>query len=129
MCNYVNLDRMQPPFQVEKYKKDYALIVQTAEQVKKDLGTLSIDILLSGNPATAYTELFDQVRPVIERISEKHPEQFGNLLYRIDIPEKDYRRVCAIQPAEAMYDALTDFILYRELFKVICRRHYSNPGE
>jgi hypothetical protein len=115
---------MDPREQVEKYKQEYAFLVQAAEQVKKDFGAFAPEIILPAEETNAYHALFDQLRPVVERLAEAHAEPFRAILYRVDIPEKDLAQVYAVQPLSAMYDVLTDLILHRELFKVVCRHLY-----
>jgi len=115
--------------EIEKYRNDYRMIAETAEQLRKDFGMFSVEIHFSGNPDTAYDELFRQVRAVIEPLAAQNSSVFGNILYRVDIREKDLAEVYRVQPPSAMYDVLTDLILRRELFKVVCRRYYSDPGK
>lgn len=114
---------MSNEYNLDKYLKDSEIILQTAEQIKKDFVLFGFPIHFTGNAQTAYNELFEQVRPVIQKLAENNFEKFNHLLYRIDIPEKDLKEVYKVNPKDAMYDVLTNLILKREMMKV-CYRHY-----
>jgi hypothetical protein len=114
---------MSKEYNIDKYFNDTVIILQTAEQIKKDFVLFDFPIHFSGNPSTAYDELFEQVRPAIQKIANSNIEKFNHLLYRIDIPENDLKEVYKINSQDVMYDVLTNLILKREMMKV-CYRHY-----
>lgn len=110
---------------LEQYRHDLEFIRQTAEQVKKDFGLFSLPITFSGNPETAYDELYAQVRPLLEQLDLRQPEKFRALLYQVDIPEADMQAARSLRSADLVYDRITDLVLRRELLKVVLRFHYS----
>lgn len=106
------------------YKKRLELIRLTAEQVIKDFGLHGFEVEFSGNEETAYVELFNQIRPLIEHLMEKNMGRLSNLLYSIDLSETKVRKILAGETATPS-EELTELILERELQKVVIRTYYS----
>lgn len=94
------------------------MIKDCALQTQKDLGGYGIHIEFSGNPATAFDELFSQIQPEIHRrlISSN---QIQEILYRVDVDEKLLDKVA--ENDEPYSHSLTRLILWRELQKVVTR--------
>ncbi len=109
---------------LEPYKKRLELIRLTAAQVIKDFGLHGFNVEFSGNEETAYTELFTQVKPVINHLLERNPSKLSSLLYSIDLNEKKVRAILAGN-ADNPDEELTDLIINRELQKVVIRKYYS----
>jgi hypothetical protein len=109
----------------EKYRTDSAIIQETANQVVKDFAIKDFELKLSGNPYFAFDELVVQLMPLVERLFREDPQLFQSLLYRIDIPEKDYKRVLAAGNKTDFGMELSELIIRREFQKVITRRYFS----
>ena len=115
----VNLSNLEPHY------INVEFLIQTASQIIKDFEQQGHEIIFSGNPDTAYSELFIQVKPILLRLSQNNHSQFLNLLYRIDLDEKEIaNHKSKIQETE-YFDKLTDAVLQRELKKVIIRNYYK----
>lgn len=106
------------------YLNQKELIELTAQQLIKDFDLYGEKITFSGNAETAYTELFDQVKPIIMEAVNKQFEKLLQLLYRIDVSEKRVRQSIAENPDSAA--AITRLIIFRELQKVIIRKNFSS---
>jgi hypothetical protein len=104
--------------EIEKYRHDLEVIRNTALQVAKDFELYGIEIALPADETHAYESLKAQMIPVIEQWMSQNPERLGQLLYRIDVNEKEY----AAAPDASI---LAHLILERELIKVITRKLMS----
>jgi hypothetical protein len=101
------------------------LLTDTAHQVIKDFGMSGIEIKFSGNADNAYTELFSQVHPHIEKLLKGGKGSFYNLLYRIDLSETQIKKAVESSVDQSISESLTDLILKRELLKVVTRKFYK----
>lgn len=110
---------------ISVYKNNEEIIRLTAMQVEKDFASNGIDISFSGNTLTAYDELFTQVKPVVKILLEKNRAKFSQLLYTIDLSEKKATDIFATNSFVDAVEKITQFILERELLKVITRKHFS----
>jgi hypothetical protein len=111
----------------EKYRRDLEIIRETVRQLKKDLGGEGNDFFLSGNEINAFQELKDQLIPVIENLSKGDKSVFNSLLYKIDIPEKDYME--ALKRESDFPEVLAEFIIRREFQKVLTKRFFSKKND
>jgi hypothetical protein len=106
----------------QSYHKRLEFIQKTAAQLIKDFQLHGLEITFSGNAETAYTELSEQVKPIIDDLIMHDSQRFMNLLYSIDLNEKKVIN-------EALHafdlDILTDQILKRELQKVVTREYFK----
>jgi len=111
---------------IEKYRHDLEVIRMTAEQVKKDFSFHQIEITFSRNELTAYEELKAQLTPVLSKLLiEKRPELM-QLLYRVDVPERDWKKVLALENKDEQAAKLSSIILEREFMKALTRKFYSS---
>jgi hypothetical protein len=110
----------------ERYEQSVWLLKEVVGQVNKDFRLQGFDVEFSGKGETAYQELSDQLKPVIEYMLENQTEKFWNLIYGIDLSESKVRRILFgnDENIDAIHE-LTDLILKRELQKVVIRLHYS----
>ena len=86
MSDIFNLPELTP------YTNDLEILHKTAEQLIKDFQFSGIEITFSGNPSTAYKELFSQVEPHLSKLMGTG--NFFSLLYRIDLSEKQVADAC-----------------------------------
>ena len=110
----------------QRYQSSVWLLKEVLAQINKDFRLQGFDVEFSGTGETAYQELSDQLKPVIEYMLENQTEKFWNLIYGIDLSESKVRRILFgnDENIDAIHE-LTDLILKRELQKVVIRLHYS----
>ncbi len=112
---------------LEPYRHDIQIIRDTAEQVIRDFEIYGVQITFSGNPMLAYEELHAQLVPALKQLEKLGQSKIKALLYRIDIPEKDFIQVSEYQNKEIFWNELSALILRRELTKVVTRKLFK-PG-
>ena len=96
------------------------LILQAAEQLKKDLAQHGFDIEYGRDHLHIFSELFMQTEPFIRKLISTHYEKLLQLLYRIDVSEELIAR--AVNEGGNISEEITRLILYRELQKVVIDR-------
>ena len=109
---------------IAHYRHDLEVIRMTAEQVKKDFSFHHMEITFSGNEQTAYSELKTQVTPMLAELFAKDRSRLMQLLYRVDVPERDWKKVLALE-SEEQATKLTEIILEREFLKALTKKLYS----
>lgn len=114
---------------ITQYLNRLDILQDTAQQVIKDFGMSGMKVNFSGNPENAYTELFAQVLPHIEKLQKENFQNFYNLMYRIDISEVQIKKAVANTADRSFAEIVTDLILKRELLKVVMRKSYSAGKE
>jgi hypothetical protein len=110
---------------IEPYRHDLEVIRDTAQQVIRDFGLYGFQIQFTGNAHTAYSELHAQLVPALQQLEKSGRDQIRSLLYRIDIPERDFAQITVNQSKESFWSELAGLILRRELTKVITRKLFS----
>ena len=113
-----------PQQKLSHYYQQIDLIQATANQIKKDFSLFEENIEFSGDAATAYNELFNQILPIINRLLNLDSSRFFSLLYAIDIEEKKIRELLFGDEVVAAIEKITALIIDRELLKVIYRKHW-----
>ena len=103
------------------------LIRLTAEQIKKDFDWFDFEIRFSGKAESAYAQLFSQIEPFINKLISTNYEKLLSVLYRIDVSEKRISE--AVNKSENISAEITRLIIFRELQKVIIKKHYSSLNE
>lgn len=111
--------------EIEKYRHDLEIIRMTAEQVKKDFAFHQIEITFSGNEMTAYDELKTQLTPLLTKLLTENRAKLMQLLYRVDIPERDWKKVLALENKDEQAEKLSSIILEREFMKAMTRKFFS----
>ena len=109
---------------ITHYRHDLEVIRMTAEQVKRDFSFHNIEISFSGNEQTAYAELKAQLTPLLKELFTKDRQRLMQLLYRVDVPERDWKKVLALD-AEVQAEKLSGIILEREFMKALTKKLYS----
>ena len=110
---------------IEKYRHDLEVIRMTAEQVKKDFAVHNFEITFSGNEMTAYDELKTQLIPLLLKLLSENRTRVMQLLYRVDVPERDWKKVIAMENKNEQAEKLSSVILEREFMKALTRKFYS----
>lgn len=111
---------------LDRYERSVTLLEDVVAQINKDFRLQGFDVEFSGQGETAYQELTDQLKPVIEYMLEHQSDTFWNLIYGIDLNERKVKDILfGTQEEPDAIGQLTDLILKRELQKVVIRYHYS----
>ncbi|TNF25260.1 MAG: hypothetical protein EP314_06930 [Bacteroidetes bacterium] len=109
-----------------RYERSVGLLQEVVAQINKDFRLQGFDVEFTGSGETAYQELTDQLKPVIEYMLEHQADTFWNLIYGIDLNERKVKEILfGNDPEIDAIHQLTDLILKRELQKVVIRYHYS----
>ena len=104
------------------YRKRIQLVMETAEQVKKDFSLFNVDIEIGMDPEQAYGRLVEQMCPILAAFAAEKPMLFSELMYRIDVDESKLARLigASTNPEEtALIHA--EIIIEREFRKVLER--------
>ncbi len=120
---------MSEDFPIQASLQNIDLLQQTVEQLKKDFDLFGITIRFSGNRFSAYQELFTQIQPHIEQLMTKDYQRFMNVLYRIDISERQLKQRLSENTAEGTSEIISELIIKRELQKVVIRNYYKQHGK
>ena len=114
-----------PPNDLTRYHTNFGLIRQTADQIAKDFGEFGEEVFFSGNPQTAYAELYGQIESVVTRLSENDHSRLIAMLYCIDVDEQQVHQRMAEEPDVKLTEVVTELIIERELRKVVMRSRFS----
>ena len=110
---------------ITPYLNQLDILSDTAKQAVKDFGMVGLEIQFSGNTENAYSELFSQILPLIEKLQTENFQNFYSLMYRIDISEGQIKQAVEESKDKSFSEIVTDLILKRELLKVVTKRSYS----
>lgn len=111
---------------LEKARRQERIVKMTAAQVQKDFGSFGIEIHFSGDAATAYEELNEQLTRHIDQLLQIYPVRLKSLLYQVDVNE---RMTDKALPGEQSYASwLAGKILDREFVKVLTRIYFSEQS-
>lgn len=104
------------------------VIKATANQIIKDFAEFGLDIQFSGETASFYDELFNQMEGHVSNLITNQYSKFLAFLYRIDISNKEialYEKELVGQTKSAI---MTELIIHREIKKVLYRTYYSSKN-
>ena len=107
--------------ELEKFLNTEEFIIQTCQQIAKDLAGLisftpDFNIDLDGD---VLIELSDKMAGIFTDMSSQNLQQF---IYKVDIKESDYLQAMALQDE---YQSLAYLTVKREAQKVFLRAHFS----
>lgn len=107
--------------ELEKFLNTEEFIIQTCQQIAKDLAGLisftpDFNIDLDGD---VLMELSDKMAHILTGMSSQNLQQF---IYKVDIKESDY--LCAVARQDE-YQSLAYLAVRREAQKVFLRAHFS----
>jgi hypothetical protein len=111
---------------LEKARKQEEIVLLTAAQVMKDFAGFGIDIHFSGNPGTAYEELFQQLTGQVGKLVETNFLKLKALLYQIDVAERPVEK--ALTDGSTYAEQLAERILDREFMKVLTRLYFRQSS-
>jgi hypothetical protein len=116
----LNMSELQP------WLNKPEMINACVAQVQKDLGMFDIELSYSGQIASAFDELFEQLHPQIEKMLQQGNVGLMDILYRVDVPEKFVKEMLSWDTSLSV--SLTKVILLRDLQKVVIRDLLSKQG-
>ena len=108
----------------DEYRYDLRILRDTADQIIRDFQMDELRIIFSEDPRLAFDELKFQLIPFIQKIL-KNNTAFHALLYRVDIPEKDFRKAMSIENGIPKEEIVAELIIRREFKKVLTRKYFS----
>ncbi|MFN8208553.1 MAG: hypothetical protein U0T82_14260 [Bacteroidales bacterium] len=111
---------------LERARKQEEIVLLTAAQVMKDFAGFGIDIHFSGNPGTAYDELFHQLSEQVGMLIETNFLKLKALLYQIDVAERAGEKV--LTDGSSYAEQLAVRILDREFMKVLTRLYFRQSS-
>jgi hypothetical protein len=94
------------------------------QQVRKDFDENQIKCDFDKS-LTIFDQVFDSLKAFLLDMNFSQQDLL-QLLYRIDVPEKNVQQLETIVNLDNFLDELTRLILRRELQKVMIRKYYSN---
>jgi hypothetical protein len=118
------VDTSLPDF--DPYKGRLDILRQVADQVIRDFEMFGAEIQFSGNPLTAYAELFEQLLPFLEGLQLSNQQKLISILYRVDLSENQVKKALLEEPEKPFAQVLTKLFLKRELQKVVMRNQFKN---
>lgn len=115
---------------ITPYLNRLDILNDTAQQVIKDFAMNGMEITpiairVSENSDSAYSELFSQILPQIEKLQKENFQNFYSLMYRIDISEGQIKKAMEQAKDRSFAEVISDLILKRELIKVVTRKRFS----
>jgi hypothetical protein len=111
---------------LDKARKQEHIVRLTAEQLIKDFSLFGIEIHFSGNPGTAYEELFSQLTGQLQILLDTNYTRLKAILYQIDVNET--RTKNAITEGTVYHEYLAALILDREFTKVLTRIYFKESS-
>ena len=109
----------------DRYRHDLLIIRETTEQILRDLNISDFKIIFSGNEKDTFDELKTQLIPVIEKLFKEDGSSFRQMLYRVDIDEKEYKKALSEKESAGFEEAISELIIRREFQKVLTRKYFS----
>ena len=114
---------------IEFFLNKEDLILETAEQIRKDFGMFGIEITFSGVTENAYHELHEQLINQISVYLERDYSRLMAVLYQVDITEKEIAKAHQDLPHYNDLEVLAHQVIFRDLKKVLFRRYYKSQPE
>lgn len=106
------------------YRKRVDLIQKVADQIEKDLN-LDHQLKVNTQPDLVYSELIEQLKPIVQKLLERHYGVLSSVLYKIDVNEKKLQRALKENEGVGDSEVISHLIIERELIKVVYRTIYS----
>jgi len=97
------------------------ILKEVVEQTNKDFNEQSLQKVAEGS---VLSDVKSSLKLYLLDMN-KRSEDLQQLLYRIDVPEKEVENVIAIRDLDTLCGELAELILKRELQKVLIRRHFK----
>lgn len=109
------INSLQKPDLFEKFKI----------QMHRDFELCGFSDYTPGFSSNNLQEIFNEVLNSVTKLEEKGSSHLMNLLYRIDLTEKQIKLACEKQPKIPFQNIIAELIIKRILQKVIIKEQYS----
>ncbi|MFT5184030.1 MAG: hypothetical protein ACI84C_001158 [Flavobacteriales bacterium] len=104
------------------------IVVLVKEQVDRDFHFFSLVVNWSEEDSSAKA-LWSSLANLVEYLMEKDKNRLMQVIYRIDLAEGELTEVLTDFSIEDVNGRIASLILFRELQKVILRKHYSSNAD
>jgi cobalamin biosynthesis Co2+ chelatase CbiK len=111
-----------PGKELEKLRNNTEFTQLTVAQIVKDFQSVGIDVQSQISASFSYDALENVVCGLIQQLHAANPEKFRRLLYTVDLPETDVKR---ISRSPHFYVDLSQMIIKREFLKILIRTSYQ----
>tara|TARA_B100000795_G_C22805595_1_gene444662 strand:+ start:6597 stop:6947 length:351 start_codon:yes stop_codon:yes gene_type:complete len=105
------------------YLKQVSYFNKLKKQLCKDFGDDEFDELVKNINIETSHKLLSVTSQYLTYLETKHTEMFFHVLYKIDIPEKDFRSQILETGLDIQF--LSELVIKRELIKILMREKYS----
>ena len=96
-----------------------------ATLINKDLDTEDERMLVPVS-GIDYSELHARLSVIIGYMLDHHFEKLCNIMYRLDVSEKKFRRVMTESPPPEIASGIAELVIEREIQKIRTRILYKN---
>lgn len=114
------MDELIPFHQFPEGTSQAHVLFETAAQLNKDLGGEWIRLEQIPNEADA-AWLFKEVQLLVNELFTSDRSKLSQLLYRVDVSEREVKRVMETEEIEHVGDQLAAMLVKREVQKVLFR--------
>lgn len=108
--------------ELEKLRNNTEFTQLTVAQIVKDFHSVGIDVQNQISASFSYDVLENVVCGLIQQLHSTNSEKFRRLLYTVDLPESDVKR---ISKSPHFYVDLSQMLIQREFLKVLIRTSYQ----
>ena len=108
---------------ISRHYNSLDVLKKTHLQIQKDLGLELSEFVFKGDANTAYDELIEYTKIIIENIIKLHGEHFYSIMYRADVSEESISRI--IKDGLDVNKNISKLFVDRELAKVLTREFYK----
>jgi hypothetical protein len=99
-------------------------VLETSRQLLKDFAMLNLSLEFTPLSNQPYSTLFNEASQCIQVLYQKNYQGLLSLLYRIDLDENILHDLVNTYAPPELYDRITEWVLKRELIKVVYRYKY-----
>jgi hypothetical protein len=111
--------------ELQKATQKEDLILAAAGQIIKDFAEFGLEVQFSGETASFYEELSEQLEVHVRQLISENYSGFMGLLYRIDIGSQDIAQYEADMKGFPYARIITELIIHREIKKVLFRAYFK----
>ena len=113
---------------VSEFLNQAEIVLETAEQIKKDFGMFGVEISFSGDTSQAYNELHEQLVDQISLLLERNYDLLLSVLYQVDITDREIARAERELPQYNHVEIVAHQVIVRDLKKVLLRRYFKTQN-
>jgi hypothetical protein len=101
------------------------LLKKFREQLTKDFEMSNALQYLKTFDSDSYENIHENIRQALDVLNQKAHSGYQQLLYRVDLSEKQVNTAINAEPARNMLDVMADLVIKRILQKVILKAIHS----